>query len=152
MQERLEAGVGSQVVLGNREREAVRPQIARVSTHTAGAISDDFLGPFGAVSDLWMKGNTPPPAMVARTRMSSSSSPRMASCRWRGVMRFTRRSFVALPRTRIHIGIQAKGRQEGMPKTTYQPTRAPPPSNIPTPRRCKQPPWLQCACCSACAI
>ena len=32
---------------------------------------------------------TPPPAMVALISVSSSSSPRMASCRWRGVMRFT---------------------------------------------------------------
>ena len=39
--------------------------------------------------DLWMWGMTPPPAMVALIRVSSSSSPRMASCRWRGVMRLT---------------------------------------------------------------
>ena len=32
---------------------------------------------------------TPPPAMVALISVSSSSSPRMASCRWRGVIRFT---------------------------------------------------------------
>jgi hypothetical protein len=41
------------------------------------------------IRDLWMWGMTPPPAMVALMRVSSSSSPRMASCRWRGVMRFT---------------------------------------------------------------
>ena len=41
------------------------------------------------MSDLWMWGMTPPPAMVALIRVSSSSSPRMASCRWRGVMRLT---------------------------------------------------------------
>lgn len=41
------------------------------------------------ISDLWMWGMTPPPAMVALIRVSSSSSPRMASCRWRGVMRLT---------------------------------------------------------------
>ena len=39
--------------------------------------------------DLWMWGITPPPAMVALMRVSSSSSPRMASWRWRGVMRLT---------------------------------------------------------------
>jgi len=39
----------------------------------------------------------PPPAMVALMSESSSSSPRMASCRWRGVMRFTFRSLEALP-------------------------------------------------------
>ena len=44
-----------------------------------------------------MCGRTPPKAMVARISVSSSSSPRMASCRWRGVMRFTLRSFAALP-------------------------------------------------------
>lgn len=41
--------------------------------------------------------NIPPPAMVALMRESSSSSPRMASCRWRGVIRFTFRSFEAFP-------------------------------------------------------
>ena len=46
---------------------------------------------------LWMNGKTPPPAMVARTSVSSSSSPRIASCRWRGVIRFTRRSLDAFP-------------------------------------------------------
>jgi len=44
-----------------------------------------------------MNGKTPPPAIVARTSVSSSSSPRIASCRCRGVMRLTRRSFDALP-------------------------------------------------------
>ena len=33
--------------------------------------------------------------MVALMRVSSSSSPRMASWRWRGVMRFTLRSLAA---------------------------------------------------------
>jgi len=46
---------------------------------------------------LWMWGKTPPPAMVARISWSSSSSPRMASCKCRGVIRFTRRSLAALP-------------------------------------------------------
>ena len=49
------------------------------------------------MSDLWMWGITPPPAMVALMSVSSSSSPRMASWRWRGVMRFTLRSLEALP-------------------------------------------------------
>ena len=51
----------------------------------------------GYVRDLWMYGSTPPPAIVARISASSSSSPRIASCRWRGVIRFTRRSLDALP-------------------------------------------------------
>lgn len=42
-----------------------------------------------------MCGKTPPKAMVALIRVSSSSSPRIASCRWRGVMRLTLRSLVA---------------------------------------------------------
>lgn len=49
------------------------------------------------MSDLWMCGMTPPPAIVALMRVSSSSSPRMASCKWRGVIRFTLRSLQALP-------------------------------------------------------
>jgi hypothetical protein len=40
-------------------------------------------------------GRTPPKAMVARMRESSSSSPRMASWRWRGVIRLTLRSLAA---------------------------------------------------------
>ena len=46
---------------------------------------------------LTMWGITPPPAMVALISVSSSSSPRMASCKWRGVIRFTLRSLEALP-------------------------------------------------------
>lgn len=46
---------------------------------------------------LTMCGMTPPPAMVALISVSSSSSPRMASWRWRGVMRFTLRSLDAFP-------------------------------------------------------
>ena len=42
-----------------------------------------------------MWGSTPPKAIVARIRVSSSSSPRMANCRWRGVMRLTLRSLAA---------------------------------------------------------
>lgn len=46
-------------------------------------------------SALLMCGKTPPNAIVARMRVSSSSSPRMASCRWRGVIRFTFKSLAA---------------------------------------------------------
>jgi hypothetical protein len=42
-----------------------------------------------------MWGRTPPKAMVARIRVSSSSSPRMASWRCLGVMRLTLRSLAA---------------------------------------------------------
>lgn len=42
-----------------------------------------------------MCGRTPPKAIVARIRVSNSSSPRMASWRWRGVMRLTFRSLAA---------------------------------------------------------
>ena len=45
--------------------------------------------PILLMSDLWMCGMTPPPAIVALMSVSSSSSPRMASCKWRGVMRLT---------------------------------------------------------------
>lgn len=44
-----------------------------------------------------MKLNSPPPAIVALIRESNSSSPRMASCKWRGVIRFTFKSLEALP-------------------------------------------------------
>lgn len=47
-----------------------------------------------------MWGSTPPKAMVALMRVSSSSSPRMASWRWRGVMRLTLRSLAAFCGTR----------------------------------------------------
>lgn len=56
-----------------------------------------FCDPFLPMSDLWICGITPPPAMVALMSESSSSSPRMANCRWRGVIRFTLRSLEALP-------------------------------------------------------
>lgn len=48
-----------------------------------------------------MCGRTPPKAMVARIRVSSSSSPRMASCKWRGVIRLTLRSLAAFWGTKI---------------------------------------------------
>ncbi|KAH0450816.1 hypothetical protein IEQ34_021508 [Dendrobium chrysotoxum] len=47
--------------------------------------------------DLWMWGITPPPAMVPLMSVSSSSSPRIASCKCLGVIRFTFRSLLALP-------------------------------------------------------
>lgn len=47
--------------------------------------------------DLCMWGMTPPPAIVALIKVSSSSSPRMASYRCLGVIRFTFRSFEAFP-------------------------------------------------------
>lgn len=40
---------------------------------------------------------TPPPAMVAEIRESSSSSPLTASCRCLGVILLTLRSLLALP-------------------------------------------------------
>lgn len=39
----------------------------------------------------------PPSAMVAFMSKSSSSSPRIASCKWRGVIRLTFKSLAALP-------------------------------------------------------
>ena len=41
--------------------------------------------------------NLPPPAIVALINESSSSSPRIASCKCLGVIRFTLRSFEAFP-------------------------------------------------------
>jgi len=46
---------------------------------------------------LWMCGMTPPPAMVALMRVSSSSSPLIASCKCLGVILLTLRSLEALP-------------------------------------------------------
>ncbi|RIA04785.1 hypothetical protein BRARA_K00948 [Brassica rapa] len=40
---------------------------------------------------------TPPPAIVPLMRVSSSSSPRIASCKCLGEIRFTLRSLLALP-------------------------------------------------------
>jgi hypothetical protein len=54
-----------------------------------------------------MCGSTPPKAIVARISVSSSSSPRMASCKWRGVIRFSFRSLEALP-TRHESETRAK--------------------------------------------
>jgi len=49
------------------------------------------------IKALWMCGMTPPPAIVALIRVSSSSSPLMASCKCLGVILLTLRSFEALP-------------------------------------------------------
>lgn len=49
------------------------------------------------MSDLWMWGMTPPPAMVPLISVSSSSSPLIASCKCLGVIRFTFRSLLAFP-------------------------------------------------------
>lgn len=46
---------------------------------------------------LWMWGMTPPPAMVALIKVSSSSSPLMASNKCLGVILLTLRSLEALP-------------------------------------------------------
>lgn len=52
-----------------------------------------------------MWGSTPPKAMVARIRVSSSSSPRMASWRCLGVMRLTFRSLAAFCHEAMSAGI-----------------------------------------------
>lgn len=49
------------------------------------------------IKDLWMWGMTPPPAMVPLIRVSSSSSPLIASCKCLGVILFTLRSLLAFP-------------------------------------------------------
>ena len=49
------------------------------------------------IKALWMCGMTPPPAIVALIKVSSSSSPLIASCKCLGVILFTLRSFDALP-------------------------------------------------------
>ena len=45
---------------------------------------------------IWIQ-YLPPPAIVALISESSSSSPRIANCRWRGVIRFTFKSLLAFP-------------------------------------------------------
>jgi hypothetical protein len=40
---------------------------------------------------------TPPPAIVALIKESNSSSPLIANCKWRGFIRFTFKSLLALP-------------------------------------------------------
>jgi len=76
------------------------------------------------MSDLWMWGMTPPPAMVALIRVSSSSSPRMASCRWRGVMRFTLRSLEALPASSSTSAVRYS-RMAALYTAAVAPTRPP---------------------------
>merc|ERR1719263_2573203 len=75
-----------------KPRVCVRQAPRRTRRRRTQSLADFFLS-----KDLWICGITPPPAMVALISVSSSSSPRMASCRWRGVIRFTRRSLEALP-------------------------------------------------------
>lgn len=56
-----------------------------------------------------MCGRTPPKAIVARIRVSSSSSPRMASWRWRGVIRLTLRSLAAFYGAKWHVSDETRG-------------------------------------------
>uniref|UniRef100_A0A5F9CKJ6 Histone H2A n=1 Tax=Oryctolagus cuniculus TaxID=9986 RepID=A0A5F9CKJ6_RABIT len=57
-----------------------------------------WLSVFLGSSTAWMLGSTPPCAMVTRpSSLLSSSSLRMASCRWRGMMRVFLLSRAALP-------------------------------------------------------
>jgi hypothetical protein len=70
---------------------AVRPQ-----TITPACAPFFFCSTFSSSARL-ICGRTPPKAIVARISVSSSSSPRMASCKWRGVIRLTLRSLAALP-------------------------------------------------------
>ncbi|KAL0623394.1 H3.1 [Plecturocebus cupreus] len=57
-----------------------------------------WLSVFLGSSTAWMLGRTPPCAMVTRPKsLLSSSSLRMASCRWRGMMRVFLLSRAALP-------------------------------------------------------
>jgi len=46
---------------------------------------------------LWICGMTPPPAIVALIKMSSSSSPLMANCKCLGAILLTLKSLEALP-------------------------------------------------------
>lgn len=89
------------VKLTHRAQKIKRRKESSTKSHdrqTVQAGPSGFFAPiFPPVKLLWINGNTPPPAIVARTSVSSSSSPRIASCKCRGVMRLTRRSFDALP-------------------------------------------------------
>jgi hypothetical protein len=62
-----------------------------------------------------MCGRTPPKAIVARMRVSSSSSPRIASCRWRGVIRLTLRSLAAF----CFIPVSDEDPAEGIYRATH---------------------------------
>lgn len=66
------------------------------------------------------KHSPPPPAMVALINESSSSSPLMASCRWRGVIRFTFRSLDAFPANSSTLN---KARIEAPPRTPTEAAR-----------------------------
>lgn len=96
-------------------------QTRTIVSHLTG-LSSPFFGCFAAVRVLWMNGKTPPPAMVARTRVSSSSSPRIANWRCRGVMRFTCRSLDAFPG-----GVFQTGHQPS--QTTRMPRKTSPASS-----------------------
>ena len=50
-----------------------------------------------AISDLWIWGITPPPAIVALIKVSNSSSPLTANCKCLGVILFTFNSLLAFP-------------------------------------------------------
>ena len=49
------------------------------------------------IKALWIWGITPPPAIVALIRVSSSSSPLIANCKCLGVILFTFKSLLAFP-------------------------------------------------------
>lgn len=60
----------------------------------------------------YLEASIPPPAMVALISVSSSSSPLMASCKWRGVILFTLRSLEQFPAnssTYVYIGERRHG-------------------------------------------
>ena len=66
----------------------------RARAHASRALAFFFCSTLSSRARL-MCGRTPPKAMVARINVSSSSSPRIASCKWRGVIRLTLRSLAA---------------------------------------------------------
>lgn len=76
---------------GQGKRTQIISHARRYHAHLWGIL------PVFMIRALWMWGMTPPPAMVALMRVSSSSSPRIANWRWRGVMRLTLRSLLAFP-------------------------------------------------------
>ena len=54
----------------------------------------------------------PPPAIVALISESNSSSPLMANCKWRGVIRLTFRSLLALPANSRTCKMRERERKE----------------------------------------
>lgn len=106
-----------------------------------------FCWPFFPIRDLWIWGITPerqlmfrnvlsdlpphqivrvhspPPAIVALMRESSSSSPLMASCKWRGVILFTFRSFDAFPASSRTWAEPKPQTQQGTACVEQQPRR-----------------------------